>query len=106
VAKSRTAASSAFYLVRDGKAHTGKRMNWEEAISELLQTKKMSLRQLAVEFGMGNVFLSEVARGSKPASPMLKLKILTALGRSIGREELILMLPDDVAAEVRKRGTS
>lgn len=79
-------------------------MNWEDAIRELLQSKKMSLRQLAIEFGMGNVYLSEVARGSKPASPMLKLKIITALGQPLGREEIILLLPDDVAAEIRKRG--
>ena len=72
-------------------------------IHQLLQSKNMSLRQLAVEFGMGNVYLSEVARGSRPASPMLKLKILTAMGRPLGREELILLLPDEVAAEVRKR---
>ena len=78
-------------------------MNWEDAIRELLQSKNMSLRQLATEFGMGNVYLSEVARGSKPASPMLKLKIITALGHPLGREEIILLLPDDVAAEIRKR---
>lgn len=62
----------------------------------------MSLRQLAIEFGMGNVYLSDVARGARPPSPMLKLKIFRALGRRIGREELIFLLPDDVAAEVRK----
>ncbi len=75
-------------------------MNWAEAIKELQDKKNLSLRQLSTEFGMGHVFLSEVARGSRPASPMLKLKILTALGRSLGRQELILLLPDDVANEV------
>jgi len=81
-------------------------MDWEEAIRELLRARNLSLRQLATEFGMGNVYLSEVARGAKPASPMLKLKILTAQGRPLGREELISLLPDDVAAEVRKRETN
>ena len=77
-------------------------MDWQEAIQQLLQTKRFSLRQLAIEIGIGNVYLSEVARGAKPASPMLKLRILRSLGRRIGKEELIMLLPEDVAEEVRQ----
>jgi hypothetical protein len=77
-------------------------MNWQEAIKELQLQKCMSLRQLAPSFGIGHVFLSAVAKGASPASPMLKLKILSALGRKIGREELLLLLPEDVANEVAR----
>ena len=77
-------------------------MNWQDAIRQLCELKGKSLRQLAIEFDMGNVYVSEVARGVRPPSPMLKLKVLRALGRRIGKEELILLLPDDVGAEVRK----
>ena len=76
-------------------------MNWQKAIQQLLKQRKLSLRQLAIELEIGNVYLSEVARGSKPASPMLKLKLLVAMERPLGREELIQLLPDDVAARVR-----
>ncbi len=76
-------------------------MDWQKIIRELAQKRGMSLRQLAIEMEIGNVYLSEVARGAKPASPMLKLKLLTATGQPLGRDELISLLPDDVAAQIR-----
>ena len=76
-------------------------MDWQELIQSLLSEKQMSLRQLAIELRMGNVYLSEVARGAKPASPLMKVRLLRAAGRVIGPKELMLLLPDEVAEEIR-----
>lgn len=77
-------------------------MNWADALNQLAASKELSLRKLAPLLGFRHVYVSEVARGIKPASPLLRVRILAALGHQFCRDDLMLVLPDDVADEIRR----
>lgn len=76
-------------------------MDWPAEIKKLTVQRKWSMRQLALDIGVSQQFLNEVARGVKPASPMLKLKIMGLLGYDLSRDNLIDIFPDDVANAIR-----
>lgn len=76
-------------------------MNWPELIARICAERKFSLRQLAQEIDINHVFVSEVARGGRPASPKLKLRLLKIAGVEIDRDALVTLLPDEVAEEIR-----
>lgn len=77
-------------------------MDWQKAINQLAEDRKISIRQLAADLGVSQQFLNDVARGSKPASPMLKLKVLDRLGYDLTRDTLLLIFPDDIAQAIRE----
>lgn len=84
------------------KAGYHQNMNWEELIHSLCEKRKLSLRQLAQLVDINHVFISEVARGTRPASPKMKLRLLKLAGVRIDRDALLALLPDELAAEIRQ----
>jgi len=76
-------------------------MNWPKLIQDLCTTKKLSIRQLAKAIDINHVFLSEVARDARPASPRLRLRLLIFAGVKLNREAVVSLLPDEVAKEIR-----
>lgn len=77
-------------------------MDWPEKINELAAERRCSIRQLAADLGVSQQFLSEVVRGVKPASPMLKIKVLDRFGYDLTRDILIDIFPNDIAEQIRK----
>ncbi|NTV93911.1 MAG: helix-turn-helix transcriptional regulator [Thiobacillus sp.] len=77
-------------------------MDWSNAIKELAEKRGWSIRQLAGDLGVSQQYLNDVAKGAKPASPMLRFKLLGRMGYDISFEYFMLLLPDDVATAVRE----
>ena len=76
------------------------RADWANQILSLTNAREMSLRELAADMGVSHVYLSKVARGEKPPSAKLKIKIWTQTNCDLSREQMLeLLLPDDIAEE-------
>lgn len=78
-------------------------MDWPKLINETLERRGLSVRALAVELGISDVFLGAVRKGAQPASPMLKFKLLDMLGYDMTRDVLLKLLPDEVANSIHKK---
>lgn len=79
------------------------RLNWPDEIKKLCESRGWSVRQLAADFGMNHTFIQDVANGKRPASPILKLRIIDRKGYDLGRDEILeLLLSTDVAEEFLK----
>ncbi len=78
-------------------------MNWPEIIEKLLEERQLSLRGLAASLDLSHVYLSAVRKGTQPASPMLKFKLLDMLGYDMTRDVLLKLLPDEVANSIHKK---
>lgn len=77
--------------------------DWIGQIHELADVYGVSLRQLADKLDISHAYLGKVARGEKPASASLKIKLWAAQGSTLDRVTMLeLLLPDDVAAEFRE----
>lgn len=77
---------------------------WAVQIEWLQTAHALSVRALAKELGVSDVFLRAVKLGVQPASPKLKYRLLKMSGHPMSREDLLLLLPDDLADEIEKDG--
>lgn len=79
-------------------------MDWPNELKTLLDSRKMSQREFAAMIGMSSTFISDVIKGDKPASPMLKLQVLDMRGYDLASEAVLrMLLPKDVAEELVKK---
>ncbi len=81
---------------------TEKLVNWPEVIESILSSEGLSVRKLAAEIEISDVFLGYVRKGVQPASPMLKFKLLERQGSSFDLDDVLTILPDEVAEKVRR----
>lgn len=75
-------------------------MDWPQEIRKLMKDRDWSLRQFAMKVEMSPTYVSEVL-GGKPASPMLKLRVLDMRGYDLASAAVIkMLLPKEVADEL------
>lgn len=75
-------------------------MDWPNEIRTLMEDRDLSQRELATKIGMSATYIGDVL-GGKPASPMLKLKILDMRGYDLASAAVLrLLLPKEVAEEL------
>lgn len=71
--------------------------DWGQKIKDLAEKREISIRAFAEELGVSSTYLHKVVNGEKPASPLLKAKILDREVFEWGIEELIEILPEEVS---------
>jgi transcriptional regulator with XRE-family HTH domain len=79
-------------------------MDWVEKFDEL--KKKLGLSSdaaLARALGVTPQYLSDVRKGGKPASPLLKFRVLDKLAHTWTEAAALDLLPDEVRALVREK---
>ena len=76
-------------------------MDWTSAFRQLADDRHTSMRELAVQLGISQQFLSDVVRGAKPPSPWLKFRYYGLAGWKGSIEQITSLLPDDLAEAVR-----
>jgi transcriptional regulator with XRE-family HTH domain len=75
-------------------------MDWSKEIRQLMTDRDWSVRQFAKKVEMSASYISDVTNG-KPASPMLKLKVLDMRGYDLASAAVLrMLLPKDVAEEL------
>jgi transcriptional regulator with XRE-family HTH domain len=74
-------------------------MNWIEEINTL-RAPSQSDASLAADLGVSKQFLSDVLTGKKELSLKLKVMVWKKLGRELGREAALALLPDKVARDL------
>lgn len=77
---------------------------WSAQIEWLQTAHALSVRALAKELGVSDVFLGAVKKGAQPASPTLRYRLLKMSGHPMSTEDLLLLLPDDLVDEIEKDG--
>lgn len=70
-------------------------------IVQLQKEERASLRTLARRLCVSQQFLSQVGNRERSPSPKLKLRLMKEKKMPMTRENILLLLPDDIAAEVR-----
>jgi transcriptional regulator with XRE-family HTH domain len=76
--------------------------DWPEKLIALCTSRGWTQKQLAGELGVTPAYLNEVIKGKKEASPWLKLRYYGIAGWDKTMEQVISLLPDDVAQVVRE----
>lgn len=76
--------------------------DWPGKLSDLCRNRAWTQKQLARELGVTPAYINEIIKGKKEASPRLKLCFYGIAGWDKTMEQIISLLPDDVAQAVRE----
>lgn len=75
-------------------------MDWPAEIRKLMEDRDWTQRALAEKVKMSPTYIGDVLAG-KPASPMLKLRVLDMRGYDLASAAVLrMMLPNEVAEEL------
>ena len=74
-----------------------------ERLKDLQLAREINDSQAAKLLGISRQFLSSVKLGDRPMPTMLRFAILDLLGYAWTRDNLITLLPDDVADLIRAK---
>lgn len=74
-----------------------------ERLKDLQEARGINDSQTAKLLGISRQFLSSVKQGERPMPPMVKFKILDFLGYTWTRENLLRILPDDIATALKAK---
>lgn len=78
-------------------------MDWPAEIRTLMDDRDLTQRALAEQIGMSATFVGDVLAG-KPASPLLKLRVLDMRGYDLASAAVLrMLLPNEVAEELVKK---
>lgn len=79
-------------------------MEWKAEIKKVMEDRDISMRQFAILVGMSSTYINDVLTKDKPASPMLKLRILDVRGYDLASAAVLrLLLSTDVVEELMKK---
>lgn len=74
-----------------------------ERLKELQVERELNDSKTAILLGISRQFLSSVKLGDRPMPAMVRFNLLDFLGYTWTRDNLLLLLPDDVAELIRAK---